>query len=86
MRITRESHEEYMKKYDEFKKETRERMDLIINQKRKFGILDDYGGYYPCEYIKTLDEEYGLLQVYEPSINTYHNIQVLYLFIDKFSE
>ena len=86
MGITRETHEEYMKKYSKFKEETRKKLDLIINQKRKFGILDDYGGYYPCEYMKTLDEEYGLLQVYEPSINTYHEIHVANLFIDESAE
>ena len=82
MKFTRSSHEKYMNEYEKFKEETRKSMDLIINQKRKFGILDEYGDYYPCEYIKTLDEEYGLLQVYEPSINTHHEIHVASLFIE----
>jgi hypothetical protein len=83
MIITRESHDEYMKEYRKFMDKTKKVMDLIVNQHRKIGIpsIYDWKEYYPCEYIETIDEEYGLIKIYEPSIKSYHTVYATSLVI-----
>ena len=59
---------------------------LKDNKIKDFGIYDpvDMCGtsYFPCEYIDTIDEDKGVLRVYEPSINKYHNVNILELVFD----
>lgn len=77
MKITRESHEAYIREYDEFMINTRKKMNQIIKQHKKFGLPSQYPDeYFPCEYVETLDEEYGLIKVYELGINKYHQVYV----------
>lgn len=87
--FTRKSHNQYLKDFEKFKQEVKKNMNLIINEHKNFGISavvsynDDLNSYYPCEYIKTLDAEYGMIRIYEPSIKAYHDICVCELVIDK---
>lgn len=77
MKITRESHEMYMAEYAEFMSNTKKKTYQIIKEHKKFGLPSEYPDeYYPCEYVETLDEEYGLIKVYEPGINKYHQVYI----------
>lgn len=75
--ITRKSHEKYMTEYINFISKVKINMHLVVNQHKKMELQSDiYGQYYPCEYVETLDEEFGIIKVYEPSINKYHEVCV----------
>nr|DAF44967.1 MAG TPA: hypothetical protein [Siphoviridae sp. ctCIv11] len=53
MKITRESHEAYIREYDEFMINTRKKMNQIIKQHKKFGLPSQYPDeYFPCKYVK----------------------------------
>lgn len=82
-KITREYHDEYMKQYREFMDKTKKAMDLIVNQHRKIGIQSPYDleENYPCEYVETIDEEYGLIKIYEPGIKSHHIVHAISLVI-----
>lgn len=77
MKITRESHEVYIREYDEFMINTRKKMNQIIKQHKKFGLPSQYPDeYFPCKYVKTIDEEYGLIEIYEHGTKKYHQVYV----------
>ncbi len=49
----------------------------------RLGIRDswDWFSYFPCEYVKTLDAEKCIIQVYEPGIDKFHEGHVSYFLI-----
>lgn len=69
--ITYKEYIEFNERYEKQKREIKKRLDLIKSGV-SFGYPDPYDmdNYFPCNYIKTIDEVDGIIQVIEPGLNT----------------
>lgn len=74
----------------EQQKEIKRRLSKIIDDKVDFGIMDQYSGfsywepdvaYYPSEFIRIIDEEKGIIEFREKSMNAIFQRCVLDLII-----
>lgn len=69
-------------------KECEEKLNKIILKEVDFGLPDPNDpnptAYFPCELVNIVDRKNYIVKIYEPSIDTYHIVDVTSLHIDEY--
>ena len=63
-------------------------LNKIILEEVNFGLSDPNDpnptAYFPCELVSIIDRKNYIVKIYEPSIDTYHVVDVTSLHIDEY--
>lgn len=80
--ITKADYKEFIDIYYRQQQRIKELLAKVKDYNIGIDLTCDCDSYYPCDFIEIVDEEDGIVKVYESSTNKYHIVCVLDLYID----